>query len=100
MEQPKWTIETVEEWIHIATLVDKSLPPVIHKGVRGQRIEIIREWYELLWDAEEMKKLGLVNINLALQPFLEGDERHGKAEDAAACKRAWFFRRQRPGIPL
>ncbi len=57
MEQPKWTIETVEEWIHIATLVDKSLPPVIHKGVRGQRIEIIREWYELLWDAEEMKKL-------------------------------------------
>ena len=34
--------------------------------------------------AAEMKKMGLSRINLALQPFLEGDERHGKAEDSGA----------------
>ena len=37
--------------------------------------------------AAEMKKMGLKNINLALQPFLEGDERHGKAEGAGARER-------------
>ena len=37
--------------------------------------------------ADEMKKMGLRNINLALQPFLEGDERHGKAEGAGARAR-------------
>ena len=37
--------------------------------------------------AAEMKKMGLRNINLALQPFLEGDERHGKAEGAGARER-------------
>lgn len=37
--------------------------------------------------AAEMRKMGLGNISLALQPFLEGDERHGGAEDAAARKR-------------
>lgn len=37
--------------------------------------------------AAEMKKMGLRNINLALQPFLEGDERHGKSEGAGARER-------------
>ena len=37
--------------------------------------------------AAEMKKMGLKNINLALQPFLQGDERHGKAEGAGARER-------------
>ena len=37
--------------------------------------------------AAEMRKMGLSRINLALQPFLEGDERHGRAEDAGARSR-------------
>ena len=37
--------------------------------------------------AEEMKKMGLKRIHLALQPFLEGESRHGAAEDAAALER-------------
>ena len=60
------------------------------KFVTADRLGVCSWSYQLPMDAvaAEMKKLGLVNINLALQPFLEGDERHGKAEDAAACKRA------------
>ncbi|MBE6397706.1 MAG: sugar phosphate isomerase/epimerase [Lentisphaerae bacterium] len=60
------------------------------KFVTADRLGVCSWSYRLPMDAvaAEMKKLGLVNINLALQPFLEGDERHGKAEDAAACKRA------------
>ena len=60
------------------------------KYVTADRLGVCSWSYKLPMDAvaAEMKKLGLVNINLALQPFLEGDERHGKAEDAAACKRA------------
>lgn len=34
--------------------------------------------------ADEMRALGVRHIHLALQPFLEGDARHGKAEGAAA----------------
>lgn len=34
--------------------------------------------------AAEMKKIGLKNIHLALQPFLDGDERHGAAESKEA----------------
>jgi sugar phosphate isomerase/epimerase len=34
--------------------------------------------------AAEMKKIGLKNIHLALQPFLDGDERHGAAESKSA----------------
>ena len=60
------------------------------KYVTADRLGVCSWSYQLPMDAvaAEMKKLGLSNINLALQPFLEGDERHGKAEDAAACKRA------------
>ncbi len=54
--QIKWSKEVVEEWIGIAVLVDKCMPPVYHKGVSGQRLEIQRSWTELLWDAEEIKK--------------------------------------------
>ncbi len=34
--------------------------------------------------AEEMSKIGVRHVHLALQPFLEGDARHGGAEDASA----------------
>ncbi|MCQ2391090.1 MAG: sugar phosphate isomerase/epimerase [Kiritimatiellae bacterium] len=37
--------------------------------------------------AEEMKKINLHRIHLALQPFLEGDARHGAAEGADARKK-------------
>jgi sugar phosphate isomerase/epimerase len=32
--------------------------------------------------ADEMRKIDVKNVHLALQPFLEGDERHGAAEGA------------------
>ncbi len=34
--------------------------------------------------AEEMRKIGVKHVHLALQPFLEGDARHGAAEGALA----------------
>jgi len=37
--------------------------------------------------AEEMRKLNLHRIHLALQPFLEGDARHGAAEGAEARRK-------------
>ena len=37
--------------------------------------------------ADEMKKIGISRIHLALQPFLEGGSRHGAAENAAALDR-------------
>ena len=38
--------------------------------------------------AAEMRAMGVKRIHLALQPFLEGDARHGSAENADAAKRA------------
>jgi sugar phosphate isomerase/epimerase len=57
--------------------------------VTTERLGVCSWSYKLPLDqvAEEMKKIGLTRINLALQPFLEGDERHGKAEDAGARER-------------
>ncbi len=49
----KWTREIVLEWLDIAVKVDKSLPPVYHKGATSWNWNIKREWYELLWDLEE-----------------------------------------------
>lgn len=37
--------------------------------------------------AAEMKKMGLSRIHLALQPFLEGESRHGAAEGAGALEK-------------
>lgn len=37
--------------------------------------------------AAEMKKMGLKRIHLALQPFLEGESRHGAAEGAGAWEK-------------
>ena len=54
--QIAWNREVIEEWIGIAVLVDRCMPPVYRKGVAGQRLEIQRTWTELLWDAEEIKK--------------------------------------------
>ena len=50
-----WDRETVEEWLGIAVLVDRCMPPVYHKGISGQRLEIQRSWTELLWDIDEIK---------------------------------------------
>ena len=48
--QIKWTEATVIDWLSVAAKVDKSLPPVNIPKVTGQKWNIIREWYELLWD--------------------------------------------------
>lgn len=37
--------------------------------------------------AAEMKKIGLKRIHLALQPFLEGESRHGAGESAASLEK-------------
>ena len=57
--------------------------------VTADRLGVCSWSFRLPMDAVavEMKKMGLHNINLALQPFLEGDARHGKAEDAGARTR-------------
>lgn len=57
LSQIKWTPERVIEWLDIAAKVDKSLPPVQIPKVTGQKWNIIREWYELLWedDTEDIK---------------------------------------------
>lgn len=59
------------------------------KYVTPERLGVCSWSFRLPMDAvaAEMKKMGLRNINLALQPFLEGDERHGKAESADARAR-------------
>ena len=53
LSQIKWTSELVIEWLDIAAKVDKSLPPVQIPKVTGQKWNIIREWYELLWDDDD-----------------------------------------------
>ena len=59
------------------------------KYVTAERLGVCSWSFRLPLDevAVEMEKMGLCNINLALQPFLEGDERHGKAEGAGARER-------------
>lgn len=54
--QVKWDRFCIEEWLQIATFVDRALPPVYRKGISGQRYDIQRTWIELLWDAEEINK--------------------------------------------
>ena len=66
--------------------------PELKKGekyVTEERLGVCSWSFCLPMDAvaAEMKKMGLRNINLALQPFLEGDERHGKAEGSGARER-------------
>ena len=55
----------------------------------ADRIGVCSWSFRLPFDrvAEEMKKMGLKRIHLALQPFLEGGSRHGAAEGAAALDR-------------
>ncbi len=48
----RWTPEIIEEWLQVAALVDKSLPPVRPSMVVGAKWNIVREWYELLWDTD------------------------------------------------
>ena len=75
-----------------ATVIAGCKMPGTEKGVRyvtPERLGVCSWSFCLPLDAvaAEMKKMGLKNINLALQPFLEGDERHGKAEGAGARER-------------
>lgn len=53
LSQIKWTEEKVIEWLSIAAMVDKSLPPVGIRKVTGQKWNVMREWYELLWDDDK-----------------------------------------------
>lgn len=53
LTQITWTKDTVKEWLETAALVERALPPVYRKGVAGPKWNIIREWYELLWDDPE-----------------------------------------------
>lgn len=53
LSQIKWTPEIVIEWLYVAVMVDKSLPPVQMPKVTGQKWDVIREWYELLWDDDD-----------------------------------------------
>ena len=57
LEQIQWTSSLVEEWLNIAAKVDRILPPVHNKPRVSQHWEIIREWYELLWDKDEDKPI-------------------------------------------
>lgn len=51
-----WSPELVEEWLEIAAMVERSLPPVYKKGYSGPKWQVLREWYELLWDDTEEQK--------------------------------------------
>ena len=53
LSQIIWTSENVIEWLDIAANVDKSLPPVQMPKVTGQKWDVLREWYELLWDDDK-----------------------------------------------
>lgn len=59
-----WTVDVVEEWIVIATKVDRALPPVRMRRVRAQCFYGI-DTESLLWDLlnEDMK-----NIEPRFQP--------------------------------
>ena len=59
------------------------------KCVTADRVGVCSWSFRLPMDsvAAEMKKLGLKRIHLALQPFLEGESRHGAGEDAASLEK-------------
>lgn len=61
-EEKKWNTETVIYWLKIAVLVDRALPPVKPPKVTGQKWDILREWYELLWDDDTE------DLRMRLQP--------------------------------
>ena len=46
----KWTPELVEEWIDIAVKVERALPPVGQKPLRGQNFATQTDYISLLWD--------------------------------------------------
>ena len=74
----------------LATVGAQALSGCAGNGaVAAERIGVCSWSFRLSFDkvAEEMKKMGLKRIHLALQPFLEGESRHGAAEDAAALER-------------
>ena len=53
MTEQKWDVDTVKYWLSIAAMVDKALPSVMPPRVSGQKWDILREWYELLWDKDQ-----------------------------------------------
>lgn len=44
-----WNRDLVEEWLQIATQVDRVLPPV-KPGMQTNKITFYRTWVEMLWD--------------------------------------------------
>lgn len=59
------------------------------KHLAADRVGVCSWSFRLPFDAvaDEMKKLGLKRIHLAIQPFLEGESRHGLAESPEALDR-------------
>ena len=59
------------------------------KRLNAERVGVCSWSFRLPFDrvAEEMKKLGLKRVHLALQPFLEGESRHGNKESPEALER-------------
>ena len=49
----EWTAESVHERLELAAKVERVLPPVYYKGYSGRKLDVVREWYELLWDKED-----------------------------------------------
>lgn len=52
----EWTAELVEEYLNVAAKTERALPPIYRKGCSGQKWNVIREWYELLWDEMDEDK--------------------------------------------
>lgn len=44
-----WTPELVQEWLEIATKVERVLPPVGPR-IAASRMIVVRDWLNLLWD--------------------------------------------------
>lgn len=67
---------------------DDGVAETFKKMVDAERMGVCSWSYQkpLKRVAAEMRKLDIHRIHLALQPFLQGDERHGKAEGADARK--------------
>ena len=98
LSQIKWTPELVTEWLDIAAKVDKSLPPVNIPKVTGQKWNIIREWYELLWDQNDDIKPRIQPTNQQVSMWEEvvlrwfrliDDNKDKKIVWMRACGKSW-----------
>lgn len=53
----EWTAELVEEWLNVAAKTERALPAVYRKGPAGQKLMVVREWHELLWDQDDEDRI-------------------------------------------